>query len=420
MVQGSYAAVTTYNSDGSIKKTDPVLATLAGKMITDVDEMIAFLGLPNTISPEQGVLPRDINGVDPDFKMPKVWKSSLAVDYKLPVSFPLTITLEGIYTKNINGVMLANYNLKQPDDTWKKFSGPDDRYIYPATADLTYTTRNAYVLANNSEGWGAIGNVTITAEPIDNLNIMASYTKTESKEISGMPGSNAASAYNGLLEVNGPFLPWVQRSQYVVPDRVVGSLSWKIPYLKNHMATSINLLYTGYSTYGYSFTYSNDMNGDGYATDLIYIPKEKGEIVFKTTADEDAFFAFMDQDKYLSSHKGKYAEANATMAPWVNHFDLRLVQDFSIKVGKTTNTLQFTFDFMNFGNLINSEWGVSKNMYSANNGQILKYEGKDENNVPSYSMAKDKDGNYLTQTFSTYSNYNQCWFLQLGARYIFN
>ncbi len=93
--------------------------------------------------------------------------------------------------------MLKNYNLEQPDNTWERFSGNDDRYIYPDDDLIEYTSRNAYVLANNSDGWGAIGNITITAEPVKNLNLMAAYTLTESKEVSGMPGSAASSAYNG-------------------------------------------------------------------------------------------------------------------------------------------------------------------------------------------------------------------------------
>ena len=129
MVQGSVAAVTRYNSDGSIRSVDPRLAGLAGPMITDVNEMINRLGLPNTITPEDGVLPRDINGVDPNFKMPQVWKTSLALDYQVPVSFPLSVTVESIFTQNLNGVMLKNYNLKQPDATWERFSGSDNRYI---------------------------------------------------------------------------------------------------------------------------------------------------------------------------------------------------------------------------------------------------------------------------------------------------
>ncbi len=419
MVQGSYTAVTKYSSDGTVTSVSPALASLAGPMITDVNEMISRLNLPTTITPEQGVLPSTINGIDPEFKMPQVWKSSLAVDCNLPVSFPMTVTVEGIYTKNINGVMLKDYNLKQPDNSWQRFSGPDDRYIYPASANIRYTSKSAYMLSNNSDGWGAIGNITITAEPVENLNLMAAYTLTESKEISGMPGSNASSAYNGLIEVDGPHLPTVQRSQYVIPSKAIASVSYRIPYANNHMATTINLFYSGYSAGGYSFTYSNDMNGDGYATDLIYIPSEKGEIKFVSSADEDAFFKFIEQDKYLKSHKGEYAEAYAARAPWVHTFDLRLAQDFSIRAGSTAHTLQFTLDFLNFGNLLNSEWGVDKNMFKANNGQILKYEGKDASNVPGFSMVKNSDGNYLSESYSTYYNYNQCWQLQVGLRYFF-
>lgn len=422
MVQGSYAATTTYNSDGSVKKVDPKLALLAGPMLTNVNEMISKLGLPNTIKPENGVLPSTINSVDPNFKMPQVWKSSLALDYNIPTTFPMSVTVEGIYTKTLNGVMLKNYDLKQPDDTWQHFSGSDNRYIYPSY--ISYNKKNAYVLANNSEGWGATGNVTLNAEPIRNLKLMASYTYTESKEISGMPGSNASSAYNGLVEVNGPHLPTLQRSQYVMPNNFIGSASYRLEYAKKHMATTINLFYTGYSPYGDSFKYSNDMNGDGYATDLIYIPKAKGDIVFKTTADEDAFFAFAKQDKYLSKHMGEYAEAYSSRAPIVSKFDLRLLQDFNVKAGKSTNTLQLSVDILNFGNMLNSNWGVNKNMASSNYGSILKYEGKDNNNVPTYSTVKIKDagGNlaYPTTTYSTYYNYYQCWQLQVGIRYIFN
>jgi hypothetical protein len=419
MVQGSYAARTTYNEDWTINTVDPALAGLAGKMITDVDEMISTLNLQNTITPEEGALPRDINAIDPNFKMPQVWKTSLAVDYNVPVAFPMTVTLEGMYTKTINGVMLENYNLEEPDNTWDRFSGSDDRYIYPDLGDIEYTSRDAFVLANTNEGWGAIGNITVTAEPVNNLSIMAAYTYTESKEVSGMPGSNAGSAYNGLIQVNGPHLPWVQRSQYVVPSRAIASVSYTLPYANDHMATSFNLFYSGYSADGYSFTYTNDMNGDGYATDLIYIPSERGEIEFVSAADEDAFFAFLEQDSYLSKHQGEYAEAYAARAPWVHNFDLRIAQNFSINAGGTKHTLQLSLDFLNFGNLINSEWGVEKNMFGANNGQILTYEGVDANNVPSFSMVQDDDGNYLNESYSTYFDYDQCWQLQLGARYIF-
>ena len=160
------------------------------------------------------------------------------------------------------------------------------------------------------------------------------------------------------------------------------------------------------------------MNGDGYSTDLIYIPKAKGDIKFTTPADEDAFFNFLEQDKYLKANKGKYAEANAVRNPWVHNFDLRLVREYYIKIGETNNTLQFSLDFLNVGNILNSEWGVSKNNAVANNGRILKYDGKDVNNVPSYSFNK-VSGNYPVDSFDYNYFYGQTWKLQLGVRYSF-
>jgi hypothetical protein len=409
---------TRFNPDGTVASRDDRLDLLTGGMITDVNEMIETMGFQTVVTPEDGSVPSSIAGVDPGFRMPQVWKNSAAVDYKVPVEFPFTVTAEGIFTKNINAVILDNYNVMKPGASWEKFSGPDDRYIYPA--DFEYTSvRDACVLMNTNEGYGYTINLTLNAEPVTNLDIMAAYTKTEMKEVSGMPGSNANSAWVGLVTVNGPNNATVQRSQYVVPDKVIASVSYRIPYLNDHMASAFSVFFTGTTPYGNSFIYSNDMNGDGVTNDLIYIPKERGEISFVTGADENAFFDFIEQDKYLSKHKGEYAEAYAARAPWVNRIDFRFVQDFSIKAGSTTNTLQLSLDLLNAGNLLNSNWGVYKNMAASNYGAILSYEGHDAGNVPSFSM-EQVDGAYPTETYSTYLNINQCWRLQLGLRYIFN
>ena len=420
MVQGSYAAVTRYNADGSVSSADAALADLAGPIITDVDEMIQRLGLPNTITPEDGVLPRDINGVDPNFKMPQVWKTSLALDYEVPVDFPLFVTVEGIVTKNINGVMLKNINLEQPDATWERFSGSDNRYMYPDEADITYTTKDAFVLSNNSEGWGAIGNITVNAEPLEDLKLMAAYTYTESQELSGMPGSSARSAYNGLISVNGPHIPNLERSQFVVPNKVIASVSYKIPWAteKFKSSTLVNLFYSGSNAYTYSYTYSNDMNNDSFATDLIYIPSGRGDINFISQADEDAFFNFMEQDSYLQANKGGYAGANAAVAPWVHNFDFRLLREYYIEAGETPNTLQFSLDIINVGNLLKSTWGVTQSNRVSNRGQVLKYEGSDANNEPTFSFPQI-GGEYLTETFDYDFNFNQTWRLQVGVKYSF-
>ena len=234
-----------------------------------------------------------------------------------------------------------------------------------------------------------------------------------------MPGSDANSAWINVPSINGPNSSGLMRSQYVTPNRVVASINWRV-HLNKKTSSNFSLFYSGYSSSGYSFMYSNDMNGDGVTNDLIYIPKTKDEIKFTSAEDADAFWKFVNQDPYLKKHKGEYAEAYSARAPWVHRFDFRWSRDFFVKIGKTKNTLQLSLDILNIGNLLNSKWGVTKNMSGANGGRILTYKGKDESNTPIFYMYKDSDGNYPTGSFTRNLNYSECWKLQIGLRYVFN
>lgn len=368
---------------------------------------------------ENPVAGSKISGVKDNFKMPQIWKTSLAVDYQLPTSFPLSVTGEFIYNKNINAVTLENINIKDPSN-WEHFNGADNRLIYPS--DYTYVSgKNAVVLTNTSKGHGYTANVTVNAQPVEDLNMMLAYTHTESKEISGLPGSDPVSTWQGMLTIDGPNFATVQRSRYVVPDKVIAAVNYNLPFRHKGLLrkTSLNLFYSGYSASGYSFAYTNDMNGDGINNDMMYIPKDDSEIKFKNEADRTAFWNFVDQDSYLKNHKGEYAEAYAARAPWVHRFDLRITEDFSFKAGKTEHHFQLSLDFMNIGNMINSKWGVMKNASSSNGCRILKYEGMDDNKTPIFSMYKI-NGEYPTETYSYNRIYTECWKMQVGIRYIFN
>lgn len=410
--QNPFNAVTKYNSDGTVKSSDPLLNNFKGGLVTDRDKIRELLGAPANITPDDGTLARTIGGVDRNFKMPQVWKSSLAVDYQVPVSFPMTLTAEFIYTKKITDVMLKNYNIKDDTSEWEHLNGADNRLVYPKNFTYYSNINDACVLTNTHKGYGYTFNITATAEPLKNLNVMAAYTHTVMKEVSGMPGSNASSAWSGLYTINGPNFSKVQNSQYVIPDRIIANVSYK--YAKDHFS----LFYTGYSPSGYSFLYNGDINGDGIKNDLMYIPRNDSEINFVSDADREAFWKFVEQDKYLKNHKGEYAEAYSARAPFIHRFDFRWAHDFDVKIGNTRNRLQLSLDIMNVGNLFNSKWGVAKNMGSCNNGQVLKV-NKVENNTPVFSMMK-VNGEYATKTWNFNHNYDQCWKMQIGIKYTFN
>ena len=419
MVQNLVTAVTNYKN-GVVTYSDPRLAQFAGGIVTNPDDIITKLGTPTTITPAQGTLPSSIAGVDQNFKMPQVWKSSIAVDYVLPLSFPWSVSGEFIYTKKLNDVLLTNYNVNTSNtDTWNRLSGADNRLIYPTPYNYYSKKLNnvniydACVLTNTHKGHGMTFNLTTSLTPIENLDLMASYTHTVMKEVSGMPGSNATSAWQGLYTVNGPNLATVQNSQYVIPDRVIASVTYT---WKKH--DHYSLFYEGYNPSGYSYYYQGDLNGDGISNDLMYIPRDDSEINFSNPADRDPFWAYVNQDKYLKNHKGEYAEAYSARSPWVHRFDFSWKHDFTLKTGNVKHKLQASLDIQNVGNLFNSKWGVTQNMANSGNGQILKVD-KVVSGTPYFSMRK-LNGAYPTNTWSYSRVYGQCWRMQIGLKYYFN
>lgn len=421
-VQNGVTFQTTYTKGTQIPESyDKRLDQFVGGMITNVEDMISKFNLPTTN--EKFVASEKIAGVDPDFRMPQVWKSSIGVDYKIPVSFPLTVSGEIIYMRNFNSVNINNWNIK-PQSEWSSveyFAGADNRVKYPEDYKYYPGKMNAVVLTNTSKGHGLIENITVNARPVENLSVMASYTHTANTEVSGMPGNDPVSTWSGLITVDGPNFADVQCSQYVIPNKLIASVDWKIPfkYKGLNRNTHLSLFYSGYSRNGYSYCYSNDMNGDGLSNDLMYIPRDNSEINFKTDADRDAYWAYAEQDKYLSSHKGQYAEAYSVRNPWTHRFDFRIMEEFQFRVGATTNAIQLSFDIMNIGNLINSKWGVNRvNNYSGSS-RILKYEGVNAKNEPVFSMVK-VNGAYPTESFQYNQDRSQCWQMQIGIKYLFN
>ncbi len=374
------------------------------------------LGYPANYTSKDGTVPSSISAVDSKFKMPQVWKTSLAVDYSFPTSFPFSMSVEGIYNKTINGVMISDWSIKDVRG-FAKFNGVDNRPIYPD--DFRNGTK-AFILENTNKGYGYSASATVNMTPIPELNIMAAYTHTVSKEITSMPGSAAESAFTYVPTYAGPNNIKLHNAINVIPDRFVASVTHN-----DHCGNHFSLIYeTWKGSSNYSFMTTNDMNGDGYAYDAIYIPTDaqvaNNEFRFVSDNDRDRFMAFVHKDKYLSKHQGEYAEAYSVYSPWVHRFDFSYKHDFKVKAGKTTNILQLGFDIKNLMNLFNSNWGVMKiiNPEIGSEARILKYEGIDADGYATFSTPSAINGS--TKTFTANHAIGQCWYASIGIKYMFN
>lgn len=401
------------------------MAEFAGGLVKDANgkvttnalyQKLLGLGYPANYKPEDGTVPSSISAVDNKFKMPQVWKTSLAVDYAIPTSFPFSVSVEGIFNKTINGVMISDWSMKDAG-SYAKFNGVDNRPIYP---DSFRNGTSAFVLENTNKGYGYSASATVNMTPIPEVNIMAAYTHTASKEITSMPGSNAESAFTYVPTVAGPNYIDLHNAINVIPDRFIASVTHN-----DHCGNHFSLIYeTWRGSSNYSYMLANDMNGDGYAYDAVYIPTDaqvkNGDFRFVSDDDRDRFMAFVHKDKYLSKHQGKYAEAYSVYSPWVHRVDFSYKHDFKVKAGKTTNILQLGFDIKNLLNLFNSNWGVMKILNPAigTEAKILKYEGADADGYAKFSTPKGVTGN--TKTFTPNHAIGQCWYASIGIKYMFN
>ncbi len=406
------------NGDGKNKGTKVDMSNFAGGVLRreDLLNKIVSMGFPNKISPADGTVPGEISAVDPKFKMPQVWKTSVAIDYSFPTSFPFTITAEGIFNKTINGVVIRDWSVL-PVDGFPRLNGVDNRPLY---GDYSYQdVPNAYVLENTNRGYGYSASLSMNMAPVEGLNLMAAYTHTASKELTGMPGSNAASVLNYIGTIYGPNDPGLHNSEYVIPDRVIASATYN-DKSGNHFSLIYEAKRGGIN---YSYMTANDMNGDGYNYDLIYIPTDKqvadGDFRFVSEDDAKRFMDYVHGDKYLSKNQGKYAETYSVYSPWSHRLDFSYKHDFKVKVGNSTNTLQLSFDMKNVLNLFNSSWGVYKYMNPAlGEGRILKYEGYDADGVATFSTPAAVNGN--VERWLHQHTMGNCWYASIGIKYMFN
>lgn len=382
----------------------------------------------------------DINITDPDFRFPQVWRTNIAADYRLP--FDVIATLEGIYSKDFNSPLAQNINLADPAGT---FSGVDQRpYFtnytevsqYIVDGEVAGRPNEVMMLTNTNQGY--YWSITAQLQKDFNNGVFTSlaYTRGVSRDYGLIGGSQAASLWPNVVteDRNNPEMGY---SRFDQPNRVVGFLSVDTRALSARNTSSFSLFYSGGEGGRYSYVYAGNF-GDR-ASRLMYIPNDASEInlIPVTVGGQELSAAqqwailngFMEQDKYLSANRGKVAERNGALLPWVHRFDFRFTQDIMLTSLPERHKLQITFDILNIGNLINSEWGVENTVWQS---APLTYRGRNaETNEPNYSInvpsglnSLPATGDAMQQAYNENSyrrleNVNQTWRAQIGVRYIF-
>ncbi|TVR72264.1 MAG: cell envelope biogenesis protein OmpA [Marinilabiliales bacterium] len=366
---------------------------------------------------------RNLAITDENFKLPQVWRTNLAADIALP--YELVATVEGIYSLDINSPLAANINTTAPTG---RLNNP---YPYPYwESSDAYYDNNAFtdviLLTNINEGYYA----SITGELSRSFgeygNARVAYTRSVSKDYGLIGGSQAASLWPDVV-VDDRNNPEIGFSRFDQPNRLIAHFSLNTRALGNRLNTNVSIIYDGGERGRYSYTYSGRFN-DGAAR-LMYIPNSlqdsylvdrvEGGVVTQTAAQQWAILdEFISQDPYLSANRGSVAERNGAKFPWQHRFDLRVAQDFMLQAGANRYKLQAYLDVLNFGNLINSEWGVGETNVQNN---LMNFQGVDAsgNGIFTINTIPGTD-EFPTTTYRPIYALSQTWSAQIGLRLSFN
>ncbi len=317
---------------------------------------------------------------------------------------------------------------------------------------------DAIVMRNTNKGYSYSATAQLRRSFANGLYLDASYTYTDARSVND-GGSIAQSIWRDRAVSGDPNENVTSYSNFLQKHRVIASGSYRREYLK-HAATTVSVFYVGaaavdgFGSSRFSYVYQGDMNGDGAGgnNDLIYIPRNRGEIELQNITFRDNLNnvvgvyssddqwrdlnAYIQQDDYLNGRRGKVAERNGASRPWQHRIDFRLLQDVFTNLGQENrNTLQFSLDLFNVGNLLNKDWGV---IQTANRNNLLSFQSYNTDGKPVFTFPYlvnpvvsrattttpgqiTTPGQTLSKTFrDDVGGIASRWQMQLGLRYIFN
>jgi hypothetical protein len=385
---------------------------------------------------------------------PSIWKMNLAFETELPNG--LVASAEWLYSRTDSALYYQHLNLGGATRT-----GIDGRQFYytpqalstacwsPAangnSAALVTNTpacnttngqagararamansafNNVLLATESKQGRGTSITVGLAQPTRDGFAWSAYYTRSSATEASPLTSSVANSNFNARSVLN-PNQDEVGTSAYLIRDRFSGSLSWSKPLFTDKYRTTFGLMFEGRKGKPFSWTFRNDMNGDGVAgNDLMYIPRApgSGEVAFfgatpaASAAAEARFWSVVESDEELNASRGGVVKRGGSYSRWSNNFDFRMSQEMPGFTSKHKGVL--TLDIMNVGNLLNPRWGrieeVGFNSAGGNRRTFVSFAGINGQGQYVYVVG-DPDAQTLRQAKG-----ESQWALQITARYEF-
>ncbi len=318
----------------------------------------------------------DLNLVAANYRVPMNWRTTLAGDKKLGKGWVFSI--EGTFTKNIyetdwqNLAITKNYLTTGGFGARQVITGTTNIQLRPTGNVRPYT--GVYLIRNTPKATGFAYNFVAQVDKAMANNWSFNLQYAYGQSFVNNEGTSSVNASNWQNMEKASHRNTMERSQsdFSLGHKIQAYGSKKFNYAKNKMATTVTLVYNGQSGTPISYTLSGaGLTNDGvFSNDLFYVPANQTEanlmfsstnsvngVIYSAAQQGELFWNFVQTNKYLKSRVGKFTERNGSRLPFTQQVDLKIAQDFNVKLGGRNRTLQVALDMFNFTNFLNAKWG---------------------------------------------------------------
>ena len=380
-------------------------------------------------------------------KFPQPLRMTLGYDRRVGADW--VVTLEGMYGRTLNQLFNVNLNLKNTprgvDPHGRVLFGDSilvatgaSRASIPAPIVANGGTSRfaaAFEMQNQSKDYFYNATIQVQKRYANDWAAGFAYTYGQTRDVASFTSSTAVSNWQFGRTLSGDQrLPYTAVSLFDQPHKFSTNFTYTAHWWKKQLATDFTMFYSGTSGSPHDYVYgagsatgSGDLNADGVqGNDLLYVPKsalDPTEIQFAvsgtiTAAQQaQAFENFINSSPCLKKFRGQILSRNACRVPWQDQTDLTIRQSLPRLFGG--HNMSFQLEIYNVFNLINADWGKSKQTDGTTNSNvpILSHQGM--TNVDPRIAVPIFTFNTTQRTYIKGNGASDNWQIQGGFRYSF-
>ncbi|WP_165799654.1 TonB-dependent receptor [Sphingomonas oleivorans] len=364
------------------------------------------------------------NAIDPDFKIPSIWKASVSADYELnlgPLGDGWVVGGDFLYTKVDQAADYVDLR------SVRIGTMPDGRPRYaPITGTPGNVTNQDLLLTNDDRGRGYIAVARLSKSWDFGLDANVSYTYQDIKDANAVTSSTASSNY-GQTAMADPNSAAYGTSIYQIKHSLKFGVDYNHAFFGDYK-TRISIFGERRSGRPYSYT-MNDPNssaGRGSSTfgvvgtsnrHLLYVPNVASItadplVQYDSAATFTALQNFI-QNNGLEKYQGKIISKNTARSPSFFKVDLHVSQEVPTFVGGSR--IKLFADMENVLNFIDKDWGSLRQLGFPYFASLVNAScaATSNGNCTKYQYSSFQDPRIVNQT--RYS----LWQIRIGAKFEF-